>query len=448
MTKVIKAPDASTLLQPRWMRSNQPYLRTQASAEWDLAPGWTIGGAIGRGEAKRGGYAWGYCDSTIILDDLGSAACTPDCYPNNRELWSGAVTVRGRVKSGPLTHRLSAVYNRTSEDAAFALFSSPDTYLFNIYDPRFPGEPAKPDVTLARSLLRTTNGVTLGDEIAVLDERLLVTLGGRRSEFRNRSYNPGTGAKTRDLKYGRWTPAAGIVFKPTSNVSVYANYVEALSAGGQAPAGAVNANELLGAAVSDQVEIGAKVERGMVRATLAAFRINQPNEYLDLATRVYGRFGEKRNEGIEVSLQGAPTHALTVLASMMYLDAKLRKTADGPDPDTRGDMDGNRASGAARWQGALSADWELPGLGGLAVNGGLTYTGSTFVDDDDRLRLPAWTRVDAGIRYPFTAGARSFAARLNVQNVFDQDKWISIYGGGGISTAQPRTLIASLAVDL
>lgn len=441
LTTVPATPDASGLMQPPWMASNQPYQRTQGRIEWDFAPGWTVSGAFGRGYQDDQGYGWGYCGTVTIVNPAGDATCDPIGGTSDRRLLSGLVSLNGTIRTGPLTHRLTIVYNATDEFSKYSGNSTAPLVNFNIYTKMFP---ARPPITLGpkvRRLRFTTSGVTIGDDISLLDDRVIVTVGARHAEFRNRLYALGTGAPATNVPGDRWTPAAGLVVKPAANISLYGNYVEALEAGGTAPANAANPNAQLPARKSDQIEIGAKADLAGVRASIAAFRINRANDYLNLATNLFGRFGLQRNKGIELSLSGTPLPGLNLVANTMYLDAKLRKTVGGL-------LDGKRASGSPRWQGSLSADWAPAALGGVGLNLGLIYTGATFVNDANSFELGGWTRIDAGARYAFALGDKRLTARANVANLFDRDRWLVIYSGGAINPAPPRTVQLSLALDL
>ena len=100
---------------------------------------------------------------------------------------------------------------------------------------------------------------------AALD-RVLLTLGGRHQTIENRGYDYNTGVRTSAYKESRISPVAGLVFKATPAVSLYANHIEGLVNGDIAPAfngttPVTNAGESFAPYVSKQKEIG--VERSL-----------------------------------------------------------------------------------------------------------------------------------------------------------------------------------------
>jgi iron complex outermembrane recepter protein len=79
-----------------------------------------------------------------------------------------------------------------------------------------------------------------------------------------------------------FTPAVGLVVKPSKLVSLYVNYIEALVQGDVAPvvSGGVqisNHDEIFSPFRSRQYEVGAKFDTGTIGGTLALFRVKKPN---------------------------------------------------------------------------------------------------------------------------------------------------------------------------
>ena len=104
-----------------------------------------------------------------------------------------------------------------------------------------------------------------------------MTLGLRRQRLDIADYAYNTGAETR-YDESRTSPVAGIVYRATQQLAVYANYIEGLTPGETAPTFGtpppVNAGESLAPYVSKQIEVGAKLDwrhaRRRARAVLHA----------------------------------------------------------------------------------------------------------------------------------------------------------------------------------
>ncbi len=91
----------------------------------------------------------------------------------------------------------------------------------------------------------------------------------------------------------------------------------------------------------------------------------------------------------------------------------MKRTANGL-------TDGNRAAGVPRFQFNVGAGWDIPGIQGAAVNARLLRAGGEYVNADNTLSIPAWTRVDLGARYGFKADDKFITLRANVENVYEQ----------------------------
>jgi len=200
------------------------------------------------------------------------------------------------------------------------------------------------------------------------------------------------------------TPALGLVVKVAPKVSLYANYVEALTQGPTAPTTAANAGEIFAPFKSKQAEGGAKVDFGRVTTTLSLFRIRQPST-LTNAANVFGLDGEQRNQGIEWNVFGEPVGGVRLLGGVMLIDAELAKTAGGAN-------DGNQAPGVPRVNLNLGGEWDTAFLPGLTLSARAIHTSSQYVDAANTREIPGWTRYDLGARYALKAGATPLAGML------------------------------------
>jgi iron complex outermembrane receptor protein len=148
---------------------------------------------------------------------------------------------------------------------------------------------------------------------------------------------------------------------------------------------------------------------------------------------------EQRNRGVELSLCGEPLDGLRLLSGATWTKAELRGTAGGRD-------DGNQAVGVPKFQFNLGADWDVPGLPGVSLNGLLLRTGGQFVDSANEYSIPAWTRVDLGARYRTKMDGRALTFNAMLENVADENYWASA-NGGYLTQGAPRMLKVSATVD-
>jgi iron complex outermembrane receptor protein len=278
--------------------------------------------------------------------------------------------------------------------------------------------------------------IVLGDDIT-LNRYFSLLVGVNRADIETKSY-ASTGAVTASYDKSAVTPTASLIFKPTSNVSLYSSYIESLESGGIVPLAAIppyaNAGTILPPTISKQVEFGAKAKVGGVFLTLAAFQIDKANIY-DVAnsdgTLTRNQDGRQINKGIELTATGKVTDDLTIMGGGTYLDAETTKTNNVA-------IIGKRPVGVAKLRLSLYGEYRLPFLQTLFLTGGVSYVGSSYLDAVNTLVIPSYTVGDVGLRYETAVNGTPVIMRLNVQNVADSHYWQNLTGTA-LVLAAPRT---------
>ncbi|WP_277183224.1 TonB-dependent siderophore receptor [Caballeronia sp. BR00000012568055] len=304
----------------------------------------------------------------------------------------------------------------------------------NLYSPTPLPAMTTPRGDMQRSSQTRLNSQQVIDTMSFFDDRLLITGGFRRQTIGLDNYNPTTGAQQSSLDQQAISPLAGIVFKPLSNVSVYGNFTSGLSNGGTAPAGTANAGQAFAPYKSNQYEAGVKADWGRVLTSVSVFQISQPNGVTNPTTNIYGYDGRTKVRGLELSAYGEVFRSLRLMASATFYDPKLEGTAGGTN-------DGNDPAGVPKFAFNLGADYDLPWIPGLSVNGRIIHTGAQYYNATNTLRLPSWTRYDLGVRYGMRVIGKDVILRANVENLFGSRYWIQ--QGTYITNAAPRTLLLS-----
>ena len=257
-------------------------------------------------------------------------------------------------------------------------------------------------------------------------------------EAHNYTSNVGTLASSYDKS--ATSPLVGIVVRPWENVSLYGNYIEGLSRGDVAPAAASNFGEILAPYVAHQVEAGVKVDWGTLGTTFSAFQITRPIGELSPQRR-FAQTGEQRVSGLEFSVYGEITPQARILGGLTLLDGVLTRTAVATNV-------GNTPIGVPRVQLNLGAEWDLPWMPGLTLNGAVIYTGRQFIDTANTQALPGWARLDLGLRYTTLIAGRKATFRANVLNVTGTNYWAGVASFGTFFQGAPRTYLLSMSVDL
>ena len=251
----------------------------------------------------------------------------------------------------------------------------------------------------------------------------------------------GTTASTYDKSAA--TPSGGVVWTPIKTVSVYASYIQALQQGPTAPAGSkcLNAGEVLDPYRSHQVEVGAKASLAGLDLHLAAFRVDQANLYYDTArgTDTYRATldGSEVHTGLELSAQGKVADGLSVSLGATLLDASIEKTSTPA-------LQGKAPQGVAEAMGKIGAEWAVPFVPGLFLNGTVNYTGREWVNAANTISIPPVVTADAGLRWEHAFGHRILALRAAVTNLGGEDFWTT--RSGILYLGDPRTVLASAEI--
>jgi iron complex outermembrane receptor protein len=429
-----RAPDANKQLGQPWTYSEERDVFGTVRAEYDLASNVTAWAAAG----FRNGKESNNLSSTSVTDDAGTLSVTG--FQNSREdaVRSGEVGLRGRFTTGSVGHTLVGSIGAYSLDSknAYAFDNLVGKAAGTLSDPVAIAMPAE-DVYVGGKLddplttARTnTNSIALADSMSLLDDRVLFTLGARRQQIKNASYDYNTGAESTGAdKTAKITPVAGLVFKASKQVSLYATYIEGLVAGDIAPTegydntGAYvtvsNAGEVFKTYTTRQGEIGVKVDTGRYGGTVSVYQSRKPTA--SIVGGVYGVNTQQRNRGAELSVYGEAAPGVRLLGGLSFLDTHMTGAA----------ATGEHAIGAPREQFNIGTDWDVPGVIGLALNARAVHTGSQYADSANTQVLPSWNRFDIGGRYTFDVGSKVITLRAAIDNVANRNYWASAGGYPG-----------------
>ncbi|ODS60230.1 MAG: TonB-dependent receptor [Acidovorax sp. SCN 65-108] len=448
VTTVPSAPDNQTNFAQPWSYSNERDVFGTLRGEWDLSPSTTAWAAAG---ARRGEEANSLANLTVT--NAASGAATTYRFDNTRKdsVNTGELGLRGKLQTGSVGHEWVAVASHYDFEKknAYAM-DWRNTHATNLYNPiatHLPGFSA--NTLLGGDLanpLRTgstrLSSFALGDTMAFMDNRMLFTVGLRHQKMEIANYDYGTGLQTDRYDQSRTSPLLAAVYKVDKGLSVYANYVEGLSQGQTAPSTAANRGEMLAPYASKQKEVGIKFDAGRVGGSVALFSTTKPRAFLNTAN-LFSTSGKDRHQGIELAVQGEATKGLRLLGGLTWLDAKQQTTGAAA-------TDGQRVIGVPKLQANLGAEWDVPGVPGLAVDGRWVHTGASYANATNTLRVPGWNRLDVGARYMTEVQGKLVTLRARIDNLTNRNYWASVggYPGSGyLVVGAPRTLSLSVSVD-
>jgi iron complex outermembrane recepter protein len=181
-----------------------------------------------------------------------------------------------------------------------------------------------------------------------------------------------------------------------------------------------NAGQVLPAAKSRQVEAGLKGGTTHLAWQVAAFRITRPVTNFDFCARTFsctvGEYdGQAVHQGIETSGQWTQG-PWRVSAGLMLLDARRKSSTYEPV------INGNRPANVPDHVVRVTGVYRVPGTA-LEIEGHASREGSRAVLADETVMLPAWTRLDAALRYRHRIGAADASWTLGIQNLLDRRYW-------------------------
>ncbi len=444
LTDIPHAPDADHNYSQKWTSTDLEDTFGMARAEYDLSDHWTAYAAAG---AKHTREVGNYSTPTLV-NSAGATTASNMFVAHDEDNRSAMAGLRGMFQTGPVSHQVNLGVSGiwTQQRSAYDLSG---TFSNNLYDtvdvPKpAPGKYVGGDINDPGIVGKTINrSVAISDTLGFVDDRVLLTYGLRKQTLKVDGWNY-QGNRSAAYDESITTPVYGIVLKPWENVSVYANRIEGLAQGPTAPASAggmpvTNAGEVFAPARSKQVEAGIKYDKGTFGASLGVYRIEKPSDGYTNADGTYVRQGTQRNRGVELNLYGEPIDGLRLLAGATLMDTQLKGTKNGAN-------DGNRAIGVPKFQYNLGADWDVPGLQGVALNARMLRTGGQYANEANTLSIPAWNRFDLGARYSFDVEQRAVTLRANLENVANTRYWASA-NGGYLSQGEPRLLKVSATVD-
>lgn len=437
------APDASQSVAQGWTFSNERDVFGTVRTEFDVTDRITVWLA---GGAREGDEVNSFANPTVV-DAMGTTSSYR--FDNVREevVVTGEVGVRARFETGGATHRLSvsaSAYDLESKNAyAFSSFAGFAGNLYAPFDVAAPdanffvgGSMSDPLVTQKGK----TSSFAVADAVGLFDDRLIVLAGLRHQEIESSSYDYNTGAELSSYSDDAVTPSVGVLYKFTPRLSGYVNYIEGLTQGDVAPANSggvavINAGEVLAPYVTEQYEVGVKLDLGRLGGAVSVFQSEKPISGVDASGR-FGVVDDQRNRGLELSAYGLLSDDFKVLGGVSLLDA---------------DVDAKDSIGSPETQLNLGWEWITPWVRDLSLDGRVIHTSSQYADAANTQQVPSWTRLDLGLRQQFAfAGETRVTVRARVENVTDEDYWASAggYPGAGYLTiGAPRTFILSASFN-
>jgi iron complex outermembrane receptor protein len=286
-----------------------------------------------------------------------------------------------------------------------------------------------------------------------LTENTKLFLGHRVLEMKQAAYDVSSGNQYSSLNKTWHLPQIGASHALTNQLTNYVSYSKGVEPGTIALPDSFRNSQVMAPRRTEQVELGGKYAiNSDSLLSFAIFQAERPNEYAtgyayDAAVG-YERStlvqeGKVTNTGAEATLAFKATNRLNLLSSAMYLEAKQSGAS-------LSSQNGKQAVGIPHWKAVLFADYLLPQVENLSVQGGWTYISSKGVTLDNSITAPGYHKFDAGLKYIDQLGSSQATYRLNIENLFDKFYWRDVsqtYGSNTLYPGAPRIFRASATFD-
>jgi iron complex outermembrane receptor protein len=297
----------------------------------------------------------------------------------------------------------------------------------------------------------TQSSLFVHDQIQ-LTERTKLFLGHRVLEMKQAAYDVYTGNQYSALNKTWHLPQIGASHALTSQLTNYVSYSKGVEPGTIALPDSFRNSQVMGPRRTEQAEIGSKYAiNADSLLSFTIFQSERPNEYAkDYGQDLDGYYrstlvqeGKVTNTGAEATLAFKATNRLNLLSSAMYLEAKQSGAS-------LSSQNGKQAVGIPHWKAVLFADYLLPQVENLSVQGGWTYISSKGVTLDNSITAPGYHKFDAGLKYIDQLGSSQATYRLNIENLFDKFYWRDVsqtYGSNTLYPGAPRIFRATATFD-
>ena len=227
------------------------------------------------------------------------------------------------------------------------------------------------------------------------------------------------------------SPRAGLVFKPAPNMSLYSSYsISFVPRAGDQLSSLSASNKAFDPEKFENIEFGVKWDiNAQLNATAAVYQLDRSNvaitDPLDVSKTIL--IDGQRSKGLELALTGKMTDQWSVVAGYAYQDAKITKDLSTTIKagTVLAQVPTHSASLWNRYQ--VNADWSA-GLG-------IAYTGERFTSTDNKVTLPAYTRVDAALYFNV---AKNMQLQLNIENIGNTNYYASAHNNNNITPGAPR----------
>jgi iron complex outermembrane receptor protein len=411
------APDADKLHTPPYTYRDLTTDKGEANIKWDISDLFTVRTAY-RYQDSQTDYLYSYA----VRQPNGTYSQSLSKFaPYDMIEQGGYFFLDSHFDTAFIKHTLTAgfsgnFYEQRQYKDNFSSFTFNGLSLDALSDTPQPAWSAIGTKAMYTSSRTGYTNWSIGDDIKITDQWSALA-GVNYAEIQSSNYNTSL-VKTADYDKSAATPSVSLIYKPIPWISTYATYMEALQQGAIVGPGYTNTGSILDPLISKQYEIGAKATVGGILLTAALFQIDEANQYSNnaLPLPTYVQDGREVHKGMEFTATGKVTDRLTLWGGFTLFDATVERTSTPY-------VEGKKPTGTPEQYAKLYAEYNLPWIKGLTLQGGIYYTGTQYVDTLNTDELPPFVTEDVGARYETKIEGYPTIFRLYVTNVTNKSYW-------------------------
>ena len=285
------------------------------------------------------------------------------------------------------------------------------------------------NATDANNHVKTNLGATyLQDQISI-NRYLQVVTGVRFDYFDLQFHNNRNNQDLRRIDR-LVSPRAGVIVKPVTSLSLYANYgVAYLPSSGDQFSSLTTITQQAKPERFSNYELGAKWDvRRNLSLTTAVYRQDRTNTRAtdpNDPTRIL-QTGSQRTNGYELGLNGNITSRWSVAGGYAYQDAFITSA-------TVSAAKGAQVGLVPHHSFSLWNSYKV--LSNLGLGFGVVHRADMFAAFDNAVVLPGYTRADAAV---FFSVNEHWRLQANIQNLFDTRYYLNADGNNNISPGASR----------
>jgi len=285
------------------------------------------------------------------------------------------------------------------------------------------------NATDADNHIRTNLAATYVQDQIEINRYLQFVTGVRFDYFDLQFHNNRNGQELRRIDR-LVSPRAGVIVKPVTALSIYANYgVAYLPSSGDQFSQLTTITQQVKPEKFSNYEFGAKWDiRRSLSLTTALYRQDRTNTRAtdpNDPTRIL-QTGSQRTNGYELGLNGFVTSKWSIAGGYAYQDAFISSA-------TISAVKGAQVALVPHHTFSLWNNYRV--FPRLALGLGIIHRADMFAAVDNSVVLPGYTRADAAVFFSIT---EKWRLQANLQNLFDTQYYLNADGNNNISPGAPR----------